>query len=835
MEKINDDIDKENDPSSSSLLVKSSQLLEKCTNCKQINDGDVETQVTYQQSPINRVTWGGKIEFVLSCISYAVGLGNVWRFPYLCHKNGGGAFLVPYVIMLGLVGLPLFFLEFAFGQFASLGPISIWNVSPLFKGIGYAMVAVSWIMSLYYNVIVAQALLYLFYSFTRELPWSHCNNTWNHPPTYANGTIRENITFASPICVDQTRNLTEMFPNRTMPENMTFTSPAEDFFYNHVVRKSGGIDEMGLPSWQLSLVLILAWIICALVLIRGVQSLGKVSYFTALFPYLILTILLVRSLMLKGSLQGILYYLTPQFDRLKDPRVWVDAATQIFFSLGCCSGSLIAMSSYNPFKNNCCRDAIIVACINCLTSIYAGFVVFANLGFMAEQKNVSMDNVAKAGPGLAFVVYPEALSQMPFPAIWSVFFFFMLSTVGMGSQFAIVETVMSGVEDELRRLGLLTKTYLKYVFRIGLCAVSCLLGIPMVCPGGYFLLFLIDSAMSGYPLMFIGVVEIIIICYSYGLKQFRKDIELMINARPNWYWRISWLITTPGISVALIIFLLVSSNELQLDNYIYPQWAQSLYHLTSSFPILCIPFWFLYKYCREGGWILFKEFLKPVNEWGPAQDEHRAEFISMIRSNDSLRHNASGSQMCISSSYIPPGIGDPENGFSGGDSVGRKKRVMIGNSSVALDTEGGFFQSKLSVAEKLTMAHTKELAKRSGVDLNHLDTDGLTASQLALAAMTAAKEVQPYSVAYEGERMADRFSTTDAPTINFDRKTSNATSPVHEVDSRSSPPASVSGSGDVKKGDSDESSTTTTRSAQGNSQQQQQRQQQNNEVEKKIE
>ncbi|VDO00440.1 unnamed protein product [Rodentolepis nana] len=101
--------------------------------------------------------------------------------------------------------------------------------------------------------------------------------------------------------------------------------------------------------------------------------------------------------MLKGSLQGILYYLTPQFDRLKDPRVWVDAATQIFFSLGCCSGSLIAMSSYNPFKNNCCRDAIIVACINCLTSIYAGFVVFANLGFMAEQKNVSMENVAKAG------------------------------------------------------------------------------------------------------------------------------------------------------------------------------------------------------------------------------------------------------------------------------------------------------------------------------------------------------------------------------------------------------------------------------------------------------
>ncbi|KAM3171972.1 hypothetical protein ACTXT7_015503 [Hymenolepis weldensis] len=667
---------------------------------------------------------------------------------------------------------------------------------------------------------------------------------------------------------------------------------------NHVVQKSGGIDEMGLPSWQMSLVLLLAWIICALVLIRGVQSLGKVSYFTALFPYLILTILLIRSLMLKGSLQGILYYLTPQFDRLKDPRVWVDAATQIFFSLGCCSGSLIAMSSYNPFKNNCCRiafnkrkkkqkqvhsdkevtyrdvngnqspelsnpeilkmqthrDAIIVAFVNCLTSIYAGFVVFANLGFMAEQKNVSMENVAKAGPGLAFVVYPEALSQMPFPSIWSVFFFFMLSTVGMGSQFAIVETVMSGVEDELRRLGLLTKSYLKYAFsspvsiilkylisvennipissKVALCAVNFLLGISMVCPGGYFILFLIDSAMSGYPLMFIGVVEIVIICYSYGLKQFRKDIELMINARPNWYWRISWLITTPGISVALIIFLLVSSNELQLDSYIYPQWAQSIYHLTACLPILCIPFWFIYKYCREGGWILFTEFLKPVNEWGPAQHEHRAEFISMIRSSDSLRHNASSSQVCISSSYIPPGVGDPENGFSGGDSAGRRRRVLVGNSSVALDTEGGFFQSKLSVAEKLTMAHTKELAKRSGVDLSHLDAEGLTASQFALAAMTAAKEVQPYSVAYEGERIGGRFSTTDAPTINFDRKKSVVSSPDHVIESKSLHPASIPGNGDVEKGGShEEPSATSPLSAQENTQQQQQE----NKVKKSVE
>ncbi|KAM7535023.1 hypothetical protein Aperf_G00000091652 [Anoplocephala perfoliata] len=791
MKKISENIGKENDPSSLALPIETPHILENDPKGNGNNDGGVGNQMAYQQSqPINRAAWGLKIEFILSCVSYAVGLGNIWRFPYLCHKNGGGAwfspctvfdkmaflgaFLVPYVIMLALVGLPLFFLEFAFGQFASLGPISIWNVSPLFKGVGYAMVAVSWIMSLYYNVIVAQALLYLFYSFSKELPWTFCNNTWNDPVT----------------CLDSTQNLTQRLLNHEtaffeMPRKpplrfLRLETVSQDNY--HIVRRSGGLDEMGVPSWQMALVLLLTWIITALVLIKGVQSLGKVSYFTALFPYLILTVLLIRSLMLKGSLQGILYYLTPQFERLKDPRVWVDAATQIFFSLGCCTGSLIAMSSYNPFKNNCCstladsgqyqyvdlpiivpvsnfRDAVIVACINCLTSIYAGFVVFACLGFMAEQKNVTMDNVAKAGPGLAFVVYPEALSQMPFPAIWSVFFFFMLSTVGMGSQFTIVETVMSGVEDELRRFGLLTKKYHKYAIRISLCVLNFLLGIPMVCPGGYFLLFLIDSAMSGYPLIFIGVVETIIICYTYGLNQFLKDIELMINTRPNWYWRISWLITTPGIAGALIIFLLVSNSKLQLENYVYPQWAQSVYYLTACFPILCIPLWFLYKYCREGGWILFTEFLKPVNEWGPAQDEHRAEFIYMIRSSESFHQNTSSSRVFISSSRVPPAL---EDDYTGGDSCDSNRRAPVGNSSVALETEGGFFQSKLSVAEKLTVAHTRKLAKLSGVDLSQLGTEGLTTSQAAIAEMISVKEIQPYSVAYEGEK-------TDAPTINFDR------------------------------------------------------------------
>ena len=95
------------------------------------------------------------------------------------------------------------------------------------------------------------------------------------------------------------------------------------------------------------------------------------------------------------------------------------------------------MSSYSKFNNNCLRDSLIVSLINCATSIFAGLVIFAVLGFMATEKGVEVQDVAAGGPGLAFVVYPEALSRMPVPQMWSILFFFMMATLGFGSQVRI--------------------------------------------------------------------------------------------------------------------------------------------------------------------------------------------------------------------------------------------------------------------------------------------------------------------------------------------------------------------------------------------------------------
>ncbi|CAH8606201.1 unnamed protein product [Schistosoma mattheei] len=671
------------------------------------NSGEV---ILVRQNSTERGGWNGKLEFMMTCIGYAVGLGNVWRFPYLCFKNGGGAFLIPYTLMLALLGLPLFFLEFAFGQFASLGPISVWNISPLFKGIGYAMVFLSWLLNIYYQVIVAHCLYYFGVSFTHTLPWTECNPPWS-----------------TPDCIDSNRM---NYSNITYPK-----TPSEDYYFNQVLKLSPGFEEFGAPGWELSLCLLCCWILCGLAVIKGVQSLGKVSYFTSVFPYIMLTILLIRGALLPGSGAGVLYYLTPDFSRLTDPQVWADAATQIFFSLGCCNGGLITVSSYNKFKNNCCRDAVIVAIINCATSVYAGFVIFSNLGFMAYQKNTTISEVASSGPGLAFIVYPEAMTNMPLSSLWSVLFFTMMLTLGFGSQFSILETTLSGIQDEFRRLGVHLTERRKIAFRISVCCLNFFMGLPMVCAGGYYLVTIYDSVMSGYAPLIVALSETVVITYVYGLRQFRCDIELMINERPNWYWRICWLVITPTICLLLIISVLTNRIELKEKNYSFPPWAYVLYQSLSAGTVLLIVGWFIYKYCSEGGFLLLKEFLKPVHEWGPADKQHRAEFISMIKSNESRINEAGGNL------YTSP-IGGPTT-IEGSQlqlGYGLNSSLKSGLAAAGVIDDTKFFQSKLNVAEKLTHAHTKEVVKRvvSNADINPANAAALlSASQTALAAVNS--------------------------------------------------------------------------------------------------
>ncbi|KAM7420413.1 hypothetical protein PAMA_014908 [Pampus argenteus] len=433
-----------------------------------------------------RETWGKKIDFLLSVIGFAVDLANVWRFPYLCYKNGGG--------------------------------------------VGFTVILISLYVGFYYNVIISWALFYLFSSFTGELPWVNCNNTWN-----------------SPNCSDWADNSTV--------SDIYKATPAQEYFERGVlhIQDSNGIDDLGRPRWQLTSCLGVVIVLLYFSLWKGVKTSGKVVWITATMPYVVLTVLLLRGVTLPGAIDGIKAYLSVDFMRLCDAKVWIEAATQICFSLGVGFGVLIAFSSYNKFSNNCYRDAIITSSINSLTSFFSGFVVFSFLGYMSHKHNVALDKVARDGAGLVFVIYPEAIATLPGSSVWAVIFFIMLLTLGIDSA------------------------------------------------GGMYVFTLLDHFAAGTSILFGVLIEAIGIAWFYGVDRFSDDIEEMIGQRPGRYWRLCWKFVSPCFLLFMVVVSFATFNPPSYGSYTFPPWANVVGWCLAISSMTMVPLYAIYKLCTLPG------------------------------------------------------------------------------------------------------------------------------------------------------------------------------------------------------------------------------------------
>ncbi|KAG1679904.1 Sodium- and chloride-dependent glycine transporter 2 [Nymphon striatum] len=523
---------------------------------------------------VARQKWSGKLDFVLSCISFAVGFGNIWRFPYMCYKNGGAVFLIPYILMLVLVGFPLFYMELCLGQFSGKGPVKVWAVVPVMRGVGYAMVLNSFFKASYYVILVAYTFYYFFASLSSTLPWSNCRQgigIWATPGCYSTvddtfcKNINENFSYVDNTCI-----------NRSSPEylsltnNTKHTTPGEDYFKNNVLQLSPDMYHMNGISWQLSLCLLLSWIVIYLCMIKGTKSFGKVSYFTAIFPYIILTILLVKGATLPGSSKGVLFYVIPDFSKLTEIRVWFDAASQVFYSLGCGVGCLITFASFNEFNKPNKVDALVTAIVNSLTSLYAGFAIFSILGFLADDAQVDVKDVATDGSGLVFMAYPQALSRMPLSPVWAVMFFIMLLTLGIGSLFGPVEVVMTAIQDLFpalrKRYKILLVAVVSVLYIFGLCMVTDI--------GPY--IFTVLNAYNGYSMVLVGIVELVSISYIYGIKKFIEDVEFMLNAKLGIYFKVTWAVTAPIITLAVVIFSFAMYKPVSYGKTTLPPWINGI-------------------------------------------------------------------------------------------------------------------------------------------------------------------------------------------------------------------------------------------------------------------
>ncbi|XP_033841192.1 sodium-dependent neutral amino acid transporter B(0)AT2-like isoform X1 [Periophthalmus magnuspinnatus] len=609
--------------------------------------------------PAARAGWNSKIEYFLAQVGFSVGLGNVWRFPYLCHQNGGGAFLLLYILLMLVVGIPLFFLELAAGQAIRQGSIGVWKyISPRLSGIGYSSCVVCFFVALYYNVILAWSLFYMGNSFQYPLPWEQC-------PNEANATGKYSFT-ASHTYIDGSCFNIDVFVSVSVKE-CEKSSPTSYFWYRKALDITDSIDETGTFNPYIVGCLLGAWIILCLGMFRGIKSSVKIMYFSSIFPYVVLFCFLVRGLMLDGAMEGITHMFYPKIEIWGNIQVWRQAATQVFFALGLGFGSIIAYSSYNPKNNNCHRDAFTVSFINFLTSVLATLVVFAVLGFRAKDKvkecissnmmqlserfdsgmvdisimpKFNMSDLSSVAPedytswflkygqhipgnltecslenemqkgvegtGLAFIAFTEAMTLLPGSPFWSALFFLMLLNLGLSTMFGTMEGILAPLSDRFKTLAN-NKTKLT-VFS---CVIGFLIGLLFTQRCGNYFVTMFDDYSATLPLIIVVMFETFSVSWLYGADRFLDDCEGMLGWRPHviykYLWKYICLLSMVGLLLATTIRMFIKrptymawNHETASEEYLdYPDWALAVLGLLIIFAMMPVPLCFIYSVLQD--------------------------------------------------------------------------------------------------------------------------------------------------------------------------------------------------------------------------------------------
>ncbi|GKV56940.1 transporter [Sporosarcina sp. NCCP-2222] len=436
-----------------------------------------------------RSQWGSRAGFIMAAVGSAVGLGNIWRFPYVAYENGGGAFFIPYLFALLTAGIPILIMEFTIGhKYRGSAPLSFFRMNG--KGaewLGWWGIFVSFVISTYYAVIIAWAMKYTIYSF-----------------------------------------------------NMAWGDDTGGFLFGSVLHLADNPGEIGGIVPGVLLPLLLVWAIAFIILLAGVKK-GIELANRIFIPTLVVVFLLVvlRAVTLDGAAVGLQAFFKPDLSKLADSTVWVAAYGHIFFSLSIAFAIMITYSSYLPKKSDITNNAFITGFANSAFELLAGIGIFAALGFMATQANVPVGEVATAGVGLAFVVFPQIINEMPgMNGIFGALFFLSLVLAGLTSLISICETYIAGVSDKFN----VSRTK-SVIIGVGAAALISLL---FATNGGLYLLDTADYFINQFGVAAIGLIEVILIVWAFRkLRVFETHANEISDIRVGTLWRICLSFITP--------------------------------------------------------------------------------------------------------------------------------------------------------------------------------------------------------------------------------------------------------------------------------------------------
>ena len=449
-----------------------------------------------------RATWTGRSMFLFAAIGSAIGLGNIWRFPYIAYDNGGGAFLLPYVVALITAGVPVLVLDYVLGhRFRGSAPLVWRRISARTEAIGWVQTIITYIIAVYYAVILAWSTIYT---------WFSLKLAWGEDP--------------------------------------------EAFFVGDFLHADNESINSTTVVWPIAITLAVIWVLIVAVMALGIRK-GTGMLSSVFVPTLIVLFLILvgRSLFLPGAGEGLEAFFTPRWSALADPTVWMAAYGQIFYSLAIAFGIMKKQASYLKRRSNLSGLGTVVGLSTSGFEVLAGIGVFATLGFMASTSGVAVDEVATSGIGLAFIAFPTIINQMPGGPLFGVLFFGSLFIAGFTSLVTIVEVVVSSFQDKFR----LERRTASIAVGVA-CAVPSLVLFPVTTGLGSLD---IDKFVNVLGIVLIAVISTVTI--GWVLKrtpELRSHVNAVSSLQLGRWWDFSLTVITPlilGITFILEVRLLL--------------------------------------------------------------------------------------------------------------------------------------------------------------------------------------------------------------------------------------------------------------------------------------
>ena len=455
-----------------------------------------------------REQWGSRVGFVLAAIGSAIGLGNIWRFPYVAYENGGGAFFIPYLFAMLTAGIPFLILEFGVGHKIRGSASNIFKtLSPNWEWVGWWQILVSFVISVYYVAVVGWSISYFVLAF---------NQGWG--------------------------------------------TDTAGFFFKEYLALSDGPFNLGSIRMPILAAVVAAWAITWFVLFKGVKQ-GIEAASKVFMPLLFIMVIIItlRAVTLPGSHEGVNWMFKPDFSALLDIKVWVAAYGQLFFSLSVGFAIMLTYSGYLPEKSDISNNAFITAFCNCGFSILCGILVFSVLGSMAQAQGVGVDEVVKSGVSLAFVTIPKAINNLPGPAFFGTLFFLALVFAGLSSMISICEVSVKALMDkfDLERKRAVTLY----------CGIGFLFSLVFTTQAGLYILDIVDHFINNFGVLAGGLVEIIFLSWFCKLDVFKEHINAISDFRIGAWWNFCLKILTPVVLGYMSIANLIKDIQNPYEGY----------------------------------------------------------------------------------------------------------------------------------------------------------------------------------------------------------------------------------------------------------------------------